>query len=349
MNTHVTIVDPVQPDQAVIDQAAQIIRDGGLVAFPTETVYGLGANGLEDAAVRRIFAAKGRPADNPLILHIAEPEAIRPLVKRIPANAAALIQAFWPGPLTVVLEHSQCVPDAVTAGLNTVAIRLPRSVIARRLIQAAGVPIAAPSANASGRPSPTTAQAVWHDLAGKLDMILDGGPCDVGLESTVIDCTTPVPTLLRPGGITREMLVELLGEVEMDRHLSDQESAPRSPGMKYTHYAPAAPMILIDALPPADTVSVLLREVNRALAAGKRVGAVTSAETAMLLPDTVPTAVYGPRDDTEQIASNLYKCLRHFDKIPVDVILGEAIAETGIGLAIMNRLRKAAGYQIISS
>lgn len=348
MNTSLVTIDPIQPDQAVIDQAARVIRDGGLVAFPTETVYGLGANGLDDAATRRIFAAKGRPVDNPLILHIAEPEAIRPLVGQVPANAMALIRAFWPGPLTVVLERSPIVPDAVTGGLDTVAIRLPRSVIARRLIQAAGVPVAAPSANASGRPSPTTAQAVWQDLAGRVELILDGGPCEVGLESTVVDCTTPVPTLLRPGGITREMLLAVLGELELDRNLSDQASAPRSPGMKYTHYAPAAPMLLIDALPPADTSGLLLREVHAALAAGKRVGAVTSAETARLLPAAVQTAVYGPRDDQAQIAGRIYTCLRQFDHSPVDVIIGEAVAETGIGLAIMNRLRKAAGYQIIS-
>jgi L-threonylcarbamoyladenylate synthase len=318
-----------------------------LVAFPTETVYGLGANGLDDIAARRIFAAKGRPADNPLILHIAHLEEIRPLVKRVPANAAALMNEFWPGPLTVVLERNAIIPDAVTAGLNTVAIRLPRSLIARRLIQAAGVPIAAPSANASGRPSPTTAQAVWFDLVGKVEMILDGGQCDVGLESTVVDCTTPVPTLLRPGGITREMLISVLGELELDRNLSDHESAPRSPGMKYTHYAPAAPMILIDAT-PANNVNLLLREINQALTAGKRVGAVVSAETAAVLPSTVITAVYGLRGDKEQMAGNVYECLRRFDDSSVDVIFGEAVDEAGIGLAIMNRLRKAAGYRIIS-
>ena len=348
LKTEIRKVNPLQPEQTIIKQAASIISNGGLVAFPTETVYGLGANGLDDVAARRIFAAKGRPADNPLILHIAEQAEIRPLVKSVPANAVALMNAFWPGPLTVVLERSELVPDAVTGGLDTVAIRLPRSLIARRLIQAAGVPIAAPSANASGRPSPTTAQAVWFDLAGKLDMILDGGQCDVGLESTVVDCTTPVPTLLRPGGITREMLLAVLGELELDRNLSDQTSAPRSPGMKYTHYAPAAPMILIDALPPADTVKLLLREVNLALAAGKRVGAVTSVETAALLPETVLVAVYGPRGDKEQMAGNVYECLRRFDKSPVDLIFGEAVDEVGIGLAIMNRLRKAAGYHIIS-
>ena len=347
LSTRLAAVDPLQPEQAVIDQAADIIKSGGLVAFPTETVYGLGADGLNDAASRRIFAAKGRPADNPLILHIADVQEVDRLVKRIPANAAALMQEFWPGPLTVVLERCDIIPDAVTAGLDTVAIRLPGSLIARRLIQAAGVPIAAPSANASGRPSPTTAQAVLFDLAGKVEMILDGGPCEVGLESTVVDCTTPVPTLLRPGGVTREMLLAVLGELELDKNLLDQESAPRSPGMKYKHYAPAAPMALVDA-EPAERGAILTREVSQALDAGKRVGAVVSAETAVLLPEAVCVAVYGSRSNKQQIAGSLYECLRQFDDFPVDVIFGEGVDEAGVGLAIMNRLRKAAGYRIIT-
>ena len=346
MKTRLIKIDPQQPDPAVLEQAAQILSSGGLVAFPTETVYGLGANGLSDLAVRQIFAAKGRPADNPLILHIANRDEVGPLVRRIPANAVALMDAFWPGPLTIVFERSAIIPDAVTAGLNTVAIRLPSSLIARNLITAAFMPIAAPSANASGRPSPTTAQAVLFDLSGKVAMILDGGPCEVGLESTVVDCTTPVPTLLRPGGITREMLTAVLGELELDRNLSDQASAPRSPGMKYTHYAPAAPMTLIEA-PPADRVAVLLREVGRALASGQTVGVVASQETGALLPSGVLSAIYGSRSDKQQIAGRLYECLRYFDNVAVDLIFSEAVDESGVGLAIMNRLRKAAGYRII--
>lgn len=339
-------IDPEQPDHAVLAEAAEIIKQGGLVAFPTETVYGLGANGLDNTAVHRIFCAKGRPADNPLILHIADNEAISGLVSKIPANAKALMHAFWPGPLTVVLERSGCVPDAVTAGLDTVAIRLPSSLVARRLIQTAGVPIAAPSANASGRPSPTTAQAVYDDLAGKIDLILDGGPCDVGLESTVVDCTTPVPTLLRPGGVTAEMLIEVLGDLETDRNLTDPALIPRSPGMKYTHYAPAAPMTLIASEFP-ERLFLLLSQIETALSMGKSVGVVCSTETAAQLPACVRAAVYGPQDDKLQIAGNLYECLRSFDRNPVDLIFAEAVDESGVGLAIMNRLRKAAGYRII--
>lgn len=348
LTTKIYQIDPLRPQPAIVAAAAAIIQSGGLVAFPTETVYGLGANGLDARAVRRIFAAKGRPADNPLILHIAATADINRLVAGVNANAAALMDAFWPGPLTVILKRSTLVPDAVTAGLDSVAVRLPQSAAARALIQAAGVPIAAPSANASGRPSPTTAQAVWFDLHGKLEMILDGGPCTVGLESTVVDCTTPVPTLLRPGGITREMLLDVLGELEADRNLADQAAVPRSPGMKYTHYAPAAPMILIDARSPAATAGLLAREAGLALAAGKRVGAVVSAETAACLPAAVLAAVYGRRGDKREMAGNIYECLRYFDQTAVDVIFGEAVDETGIGLAIMNRLRKAAGYRIVS-
>ncbi|MDU4960870.1 MAG: L-threonylcarbamoyladenylate synthase [Sporomusaceae bacterium] len=348
MATEIVKVDPLQPDPAVIAAAAAIIRHGGLVAFPTETVYGLGANGLDAAATRRIFAAKGRPADNPLILHIADPGDIQRLVERVNSNAAALMQAFWPGPLTVVLKRSAIVPDAVTAGLDSVAIRLPQSTVARALIRAAGVPIAAPSANTSGRPSPTSAQAVAFDLDGRVEMILDGGRCTVGLESTVIDCTTPVPTLLRPGGVTREMLLAILGELDADRNLADQTVVPRSPGMKYTHYAPAAPMTLVAAATPAATAGLLLREVNLALAAGKRVGAVVAAETAAGLPAAVQSAVYGRRGDKQAIAGSVYDCLRRFDQAAVDIIFCEAVDETGIGLAIMNRLRKAAGYRIVS-
>lgn len=347
METRLIKIDPLQPDSEVLRQAAQILCGGGLVAFPTETVYGLGANGLCDLAVRQIFAAKGRPVDNPLILHIAKREEVEPLVTRIPANAVALMDAFWPGPLTIVLERSAIIPDAVTAGLDTVAIRLPSSLIARQLITATGTPIAAPSANASGRPSPTSAQAVLYDLSGKVAMILDGGPCEVGLESTVVDCTTPVPTLLRPGGITREMLTDVLGELELDRNLSDQASAPRSPGMKYTHYAPTAPMTLIET-PPAASVGVLLREVDCALASGQRVGVISSLETAALLPSNVQSTAYGSRNNQQQIAGQLYECLRYFDDVEVDIIFAEAVDEVGVGLAIMNRLRKAAGYRIIN-
>jgi L-threonylcarbamoyladenylate synthase len=347
METLYFLVDSQHPDFTVLAQAADVIKCGGLVAFPTETVYGLGANGLNPGAVARIFQAKGRPSDNPLILHIAEPHEVEKLASVIPANAKALMEKFWPGPLTVVLKRTKAVPDVVTAGLDTVAIRLPASTVARELIRLAGVPVAAPSANTSGRPSPTTAADVMADLAGKVEVVLDAGPCDVGVESTVVDCTTPVPTLLRPGGITLEMLMETLGEVEVDPALGGEGYIPRAPGMKYTHYAPAAPMILAEGEYPA-IAGLLAKEVSKALAAGERVGAIVSNETVSLLPADVQSVVYGEREDLEAIAVNLYGCLRHFDRFPVDIIFAEGVPEIGIGLAIMNRMRKAAGHRIIT-
>lgn len=339
-------VDPVKPDRGVLEAAAQLLRQGGLVAFPTETVYGLGANGLDARAVAGIFRAKGRPADNPLILHIAAPGQLDQLAVAVPASARALIERYWPGPLSVVVQRQPHVPAAVTGGLDTVAVRLPDSLIARELIRLAGVPVAAPSANTSGRPSPTTAQAVASDLAGRIDAIIDAGPCAIGVESTVVDCTTPVPTLLRPGGITYEMLLAVLGAVEIDPALAGSPAVPRSPGMKYTHYAPAAPLFLIET-GPESTAGLLQREVTRALAAGKSVGAIVSAETAPLLPAPVITAVYGPQGGADIIAANLYNALRSFDEQAVDVIYAEGITEQGLGLAVMNRLRKASGYRII--
>ena len=346
MDTRYYIVDRDKPDFRIMAQAADVLRQGGLVAFPTETVYGLGANGLDPRAVARIFAAKGRPADNPLILHIAERHEVGKLARKVPANAKALMEKYWPGPLTVVLARTGIVPDIVTGGLDTVAIRLPASSVARELIRLAGVPVAGPSANTSGRPSPTTAQDVMADMAGKIEVIVDAGPCGIGVESTVVDCTTPVPTLLRPGGVTLEMLMETLGEVEVDPALGGEDFAPRSPGMKYTHYAPAAPMTLFEG--EVDKVAAALaHEADRLLAAGKRVGAVTTLETAPLLASRVAAVSLGSRENVEEAAANLYSALRHFDTEKVDVILAEGLPEAGLGLAVMNRLRKAAGYNIV--
>jgi L-threonylcarbamoyladenylate synthase len=348
MDTKILSIDRDHPDPVLLEQGAAVIRRGGLVAFPTETVYGLGANGLNAQAVSGIYRAKGRPSDNPLILHIAEQGSVSKLAKCIPSNAARLMERFWPGPLTIVLERTSAVPDIVTGGLDTVAVRLPDSTVARDLIRLAGVPVAAPSANTSGRPSPTSAQAVADDLMGRVDVILDAGPCDIGVESTVIDCTTPVPTLLRPGGVTLEQLIDVLGEVEVDPALAAADVIPRSPGMKYTHYAPSAPMILVEA-PFPHVERIIVRETKTALAAGRRVGAVISDETAAGLDGSVIVSAYGPRRDKHSIAMNLYSALRYFDTNPVDVIYAEGIDESGIGLAVMNRLRKAAGYQIINS
>ncbi len=346
MDTRHYVVDRDKPDFRILDQAAAVLRQGGLVAFPTETVYGLGANGLDPRAVARIFTAKGRPADNPLILHIADSHEVNKLAARVPANAAALMAKYWPGPLTVVLARTRLVPDAVTGGLDTVAVRLPDSTVARELIRLAGVPVAAPSANTSGRPSPTTAGDVLADLAGRIELVIDAGPCGIGVESTVVDCTTPVPTLLRPGGVTLEMLIETLGEVEVDPALGGDDIVPRAPGMKYTHYAPAAPMTLYEGEAAAVSAAIA-GEAGRQAAAGKRIGAVVSAETAELLPAAAVAAVYGARGDLDSAAAGLYSALRLFDAEPVDVILAEGVEETGLGLAVMNRLRKAAGYRIV--
>ncbi len=346
MQTKYYKVDPTSPDTAIMNEAAELIRQGELVAFPTETVYGLGANGLDAQAVAKVFRAKGRPSDNPLILHIDAADKIYDLAASVPASVKALTECYWPGPLTVVVERQPHVPNAVTGGLNTVAIRLPSSPVARELIRLAGVPVAAPSANTSGRPSPTTAKDVLADLDGKVAAIIDAGPCAIGLESTVIDCTTPVPTLLRPGGITYEMLIEVLGDIEIDPGLAGSQAVPKSPGMKYTHYAPIAPMILIEA-EPAAAAALIKREINQALAAGKIVGAIVSAELADSLPPATLTAVYGSRADVACIAANLYTALRSFDDKIVDIIYAEGIAEHGLGLAVMNRMRKAAGYRII--
>lgn len=347
MYTEKFSIEKENPNQQVLKQAAEMIKQGKLVAFPTETVYGLGANGLDVQAVEKIYQAKGRPSDNPLILHIARPEELEQLAREIPANAQALIDKYWPGPLTVVLKRTNLVPDIVSGGLDTVAVRLPASKIACELIRLAGVPIAAPSANTSGRPSPTTAEAVIADLDGRIDAVIDAGDCAIGVESTVVDCTTPVPTLLRPGGITLEMLMETLGEVEIDPALGGGEGyIPRAPGMKYTHYAPVAPLILFEGSYPS-LADLLIAEVTKALAAGKKVGAIVSIETVDRLPAGVDAFVYGSREQAGDIAANLYTALRSYDDKPVEIIFTEGIAEDGLGLAVMNRLRKASGYHII--
>ena len=345
MNTKYIKIEQNDPRNASteIQQAGRILREGGLVAFPTETVYGLGANGLDAAAVGKIFQAKGRPADNPLILHIADREALASLVREVPTWLEPVLERFWPGPLTVVLPRADCVPDIVTAGLDSVAVRLPSSPVARELIRSAGVPVAAPSANLSGRPSPTTATAVMADMAGRIEMVLDGGACEIGLESTVLDCTAAIPTILRPGGVTQEMLAVCLGQVQASGEGRMETTAvPRAPGMKYRHYAPAAPLRLFscDAI---EGEAGLLQQLRAAQRSGRKVGAVVSPETAMLLPNDVEIAIHGSRKSPAAAAAGLYQALRWFDTHPVDVIFAEGVPEKGIGRALMNRLHKAAG------
>ena len=342
VTTEHLIVSPADPDAGVLEKAARVLRRGGLVAFPTETVYGLGADGLNARAVARIYAAKGRPADNPLILHIAKAADLPLLAREITPVARTLTAEFWPGPLTVILPKTPVVPPEVTCGLDTVAVRCPASEVALKLIELAQTPVAAPSANASGRPSPTDAAAVLADLAGRVEIVLDAGPCAIGVESTVVDCTGPVPVLLRPGGLTAEEIREAAGEiiVAAGPGLSEGEKAPRSPGMKYVHYAPAAPLVLVEWSPGAE--AALLARIGAELAAGRRVGAVVSAETARLLPAAVKAAVYGRRGAMAAAAANLFAALRHYDAEPVDIIYAEGTSEAGLGLAVMNRLRKAA-------
>lgn len=334
-------------DALALLPAAEILQKGGLVAFPTETVYGLGANGLDAEAAKAIYQAKGRPSDNPLILHVADFAAIDKLACNISDTARKLIAAFCPGPITVILNRNRIVPDAVTGGLDTVGIRMPSHEVARELIRLAGVPLAAPSANTSGRPSPTTAQAVLTDLQGKIGAVVDGGSCAFGLESTIVDCTSEVPTVLRPGAITLEMLAEVVGEVKLDPALAGADSKPKAPGMKYTHYAPKAPMIMLEGT-KEKMVAGLLTEIAKAKAEGKKIGAVVSSETAKNLPADVVIAVYGSREKVDEIAMNLYESLRKFDQTEVDVIFAEGTAEVGLGLAVMNRMHKASGYRIIN-
>ncbi len=340
-------ISNIKKASAIFDEAGEIIQGGGLVAFPTETVYGLGANGLDADACAKIYEAKGRPSDNPLILHVADRAMVNQVAATVTPMAERVLAAFAPGPVTVILPKRDEVPPKVTGGLSTVGIRMPDNDVARALIRAAGVPIAAPSANRSGRPSPTTAAAVLADMGGKIPLILDGGPCRFGVESTIVDCTGERAEILRPGAITREMLAEVLGELAPPPILQADE-APRAPGMKYTHYAPLAPLTLIAASREknGEAFRAVIRE---AMAEGKRPGVIVSRALADELSEYVPLeliAVYGDADNLSSMAAHLYECLRSFDDKDADVLFAEAVPEEGLGVAIMNRLKKAAGGRI---
>ena len=329
-------------------EAGALVRAGQVVAFPTETVYGLGANALNPQAVAKIFAAKGRPQDNPLIVHIARKEDINSLTTGLNANARKIMEHFMPGPLTIIVPKAEIIPDVTSAGLDTVGVRFPINKYAQEFILACGCPIAAPSANLSGRPSPTNAQDVLEDMQGKVAGILDGGSCGVGLESTVVDTTSPVPTICRPGGVTYEMLTEVLGAVEIDPALlGDKNFKPIAPGMKYRHYAPKEPVYLLEG----NAVELLPSLVGKAVASGLKVGvlcdAAMSAQLAQLKQqEGILLSCWG--ESREALAADLFYLLRDFDRTQPDVILAQGVSEDGIGLAIMNRLRKAAGYQIIT-
>lgn len=341
--------DPValQTEAKLLETAAGILKKGGMVAFPTETVYGLGADALQELAAKQIYAAKGRPSDNPLIVHIAEFGQLEALVQEVPQKAEQLMKVFWPGPLTLVFKKQEIVPDGTTGGLDTVAIRMPGNPIALELIRQAGVPVAAPSANTSGRPSPTMAAHVYEDLNGKIPMIIDGGMVNIGIESTIVDVTCDPPMILRPGYITQEMLGEVIGEVTVDPALSGpmcSEMAPKAPGMKYKHYAPKADFTMYMGAEVAVTDRIN-QIANEKQSKGYKVGIIASDETFAKYPADVTVSI-GSRTDGLTISKNLYRILREFDEKAVDYILGETFEETAFGMAIMNRLLKAAGYQV---
>ncbi len=349
MKTEVVKITDIRAQQAQLARAGKILRGGGLVAFPTETVYGLGADGLDAEACAKIYEAKGRPSDNPLILHVADRTMVDEIAREIPDIAEKLLAAFCPGPITLILERKDIVPDRITGGLSTVGVRMPENEVARAMIRAAGVPIAAPSANISGRPSPTTAASVLRDMDGRIPMILDGGPCRFGVESTIVDCTGPVAVILRPGAVTREMLEEVLGGVKLDPAIVGAKTVPKAPGMKYKHYAPDAPMTLLEG-PAEKMLPAFRRQVKRLLAEGHRPGVLASSEVTDGLRDLLPQGrlmAYGPQGDLRAIAANIYEKLIAFNDTDADVLLGEGTTEKGLGLAIMNRLHKASGFHSI--
>lgn len=332
--------------EASIARAAKLIQEGKLVGFPTETVYGLGANALDRRAVLGIFDAKGRPADNPLIVHISCREEAGALVRRIPEAAQKLMEAFWPGPMTLILPKADCICDAVSAGLDTVGIRLPSSGAARALIRKAGRPIAAPSANRSGRPSPTTARHVLEDMDGRIPLILDGGPCQVGLESSVIDATGDVPVILRPGGITPEMVEAVLGRVRVDEHVMSplrEGEIARSPGMKYRHYAPSARTVIYEG-EPARVIPAICARYDEAMRAGERAAILGFDEHDFGGRTRISL---GSEARPEEAAARLFAALRELDERGETLALCEAVDPSGIGLAVMNRMGRAAAFDIV--
>ncbi len=346
MKTRIVQIDENNIDGEAVRQAGEIIRSGGLVAFPTETVYGLGGDALNPASSRKIYAAKGRPSDNPLIVHIARWEALAAIVKKVPAEAVKLAETFWPGPLTMILEKSDLVPGETTGGLDTVAVRMPSHKTALAFIEAAGGYVAAPSANRSGRPSPTVAKYVRQDLDGRIEMILDGGDVELGLESTIVDLTEQVPIILRPGYITGQMLKSALGRVEEDVTIlrSDSGQAPKAPGMKYRHYAPKGELTIISG-PEHQVVDYINAQLDQWRDENKKTGVIaTDATIGAYRADVCKNA--GSRLDESAMARRLYRILREFDDEDVEIIYSESFEGAGVGQAVMNRLLKAAGHRV---
>ncbi len=349
MNTKIITIDTQEAQEMQLEEAVSILHSGGLVAFPTETVYGLGGNALDEQASKKIYEAKGRPSDNPLIVHISQIKDMEYLTKEIPEKAYQLAEVFWPGPLTLILKKKDHVPYQTTGGLDTVAIRLPANLVARELILRAGIYIAAPSANLSGKPSPTSAKHVIDDLSGKIEMIIDGGKATLGLESTIVDLTGKTPMILRPGCITKEMLQNVIGEIEYDPAINinnpNTDLAPKAPGMKYRHYAPEGNLTILEG----DTEKVIAsinQKAKEKLESGSSVGIIATDETKELYRyGTVMTI--GSRKDETSIAAGLYGILREFDEMHTEYIYSESFEDNSLGQAIMNRLLKAAGYRII--
>ena len=347
METQVRRLSYSQIDETMIEEAGRIIRKGGLVAFPTETVYGLGGDALNPESSKKIYAAKGRPSDNPLIVHIADKRGLYRIVREVPEKAKKLMEAFWPGPLTMIFFKKDLVPGATTGGLDTVAVRMPSDRIAAAFIRAAGGFVAAPSANVSGRPSTTTAAHVEEDLSGRIEMILDGGQAVIGLESTIVDMSVEPPVILRPGAVTEEMMEAVIGPLEVDKAIIAPDSGvkPKAPGMKYRHYAPRADLAVVEGSTEA-VIAAINQLAEEAEAEGKRVGIIATDETKDRYPKGLVLSL-GARKHEEEIAQHLFEVLRDFDETDVDCIYSEAFDEASIGPAIMNRLLKAAGHKVI--
>ncbi|GCD08538.1 L-threonylcarbamoyladenylate synthase [Clostridium tagluense] len=346
MKTKIVIMEENNIKQNIIEEAGIVIACGGLVVFPTETVYGLGCNALDALAVEKIFKAKGRPQDNPLIVHVADFN-IEPLVKEIPNIAKRVMDKYWPGPITLIFNKSELIPMTTSANLDTVGIRMPSNLIARKLIEAAGTPIAAPSANISGRPSPTEVESCIEDLSGKIEYIIGGDKSEVGLESTIVDCTCTPLCILRPGAITLEMLREIDEGIYIDKTIMSKpknDFKPKAPGMKYRHYAPKAPVKIICG--DLEKTIAKINEIVQNSMGKKKIGIMATDETKNKYPCGTVISL-GSRKHLDTVGRNLFEVLRSFDAIDVDLILSEAFEEKGIGVAIMNRLKKSAGFDII--
>ncbi len=346
IDTKIYKIDSENIDEALLVEAASIIRQGGTVVFPTETVYGIGADALNETACGNIFLAKGRPSDNPLIVHISSLEELEKLVEKIDEKAMALAEKFWPGPMTLVMNKKAAVSDKVTAGLNTVAVRMPKNTIASALIRLSETPIAAPSANISGKPSPTLFKHVKEDMMGKVDAIIDGGSCEFGLESSVIDVTGEVATILRPGSVTKEDVEKILGKCEYDPAIisSDEEIVPKSPGQKYKHYSPLAKVVLYKG-DLSKQIGKIKSDFIKYSDEGLKVAVMATEQTLEEYSGDFLISM-GDRDDLNSIASKLFNALRLFDEMKVDIILAESVDENGVGKAIMNRLSKASEIEV---